>query len=86
MSDRLELHRRSTALERLLPTPERVLFAKMSERADSDSPYAGALLQWLRRGSTSELRDLCEPFGRYWRDLQFANAVDGLDSLRLRAA
>lgn len=60
---------------------DRALFAKMQERADADVEYRAQLSTWLRRGSTLELRDLAAPFGSYWSDLNFANAVDGLDSV-----
>jgi len=64
---------------------DRALFATMMERADHDSAYAGELAVWLKRGSTLRLRDLVKPFGDYWRNLDFANVVDSLDSLRAKA-
>lgn len=63
---------------------ERSLLAKMVEKAERDTTYRAALMVWFRRGSTLRLRELTEPFGNYWRDLGFANVVDGLDSARAR--
>lgn len=59
---------------------ERALFAKMVERAEAAPEYKEQLVFWLSKGSTLLLRDLSKPFGSYWRDLAFANLVDGIDS------
>lgn len=58
----------------------RALFAKMEERAEGSAEYAAGFLVWLRHGSTLRLRELVVPFGDYWRDLEFANTVDYLDT------
>lgn len=66
-------------------TPARVIFLKMVERAEAVEAYGKELREWLD-GKTSaiELRDLSKPFGDYWSDLDFSNAVDDLDSTSLR--
>lgn len=74
-------HNTERAFYGLLPTPGRVLFAKMQERADADTAFSAALTGWLvGNGKTLALRDLAKPFGNYWRDLAFSNAVDDLDT------
>ena len=30
--------------------------------------------------STRYIREICEPFGRYWSDIKHANMVDGIDT------
>lgn len=71
--------------QRLRNGYENALFAKMVERAEHNPAYHASLSSWLSgRGKTLALRDLAEPFGNYWRNLGFANVVDGLDSASAR--
>lgn len=73
--------------EKLRSGYERALFAKMVERAERDAAYSERMSSWLGgRGKTLALRELAEPFGDYWRNLAFANVVDGLDAASARRA
>lgn len=46
--------------------------------------YACELDRYITRGSTLELRELVKPFGDYWKDRDFFNLVNGIDSAHHR--
>src|SRR3546814_8031520 len=59
---------------------EVALYTKMVELAGRDPEYDKRFQQYIREGSTLELRELARPFGQYWKDLDFFNIVTGIDS------
>ncbi len=56
------------------------LLREMMIKAEHDADYDKRLRRWFTHGGTLLLRDLAESFGSYFKDLAFANTVDGLDS------
>lgn len=62
---------------------EVALYTKMVELAGRDPEYDKRFQQYIREGSTLELRELARPFGQYWTDLAFFNIVTGIDSAHL---
>src|SRR3546814_10914627 len=65
---------------------EVALYTKMVELAGRDPEYDKRFQQYIREGSTLELRELARPFGQYWKDLDFFNIVTGIDSAHLHFA
>jgi hypothetical protein len=55
----------------------------MVAKATEEAGYAAELTAWMNDGSTIALRKLAEPFGKYWDDLKYMNAVDTIDSAHL---
>src|SRR3546814_12169823 len=47
---------------------EVALYTKMVELAGRDPEYDKRFQQYIREGSTLELRELARPFGPYWKD------------------
>ena len=62
------------------PHMVRDILDKMIDKAAKERDYAAAFAKWLEDGSTTELRTLAEPFGDYWKDLEYSNIVDTIDS------
>ena len=59
----------------------------MDQKARASRKYRRELDAWLAgETSTLGLRRLCRPFGDYWNDLSFSNAVDHIDSASLIAS
>lgn len=64
---------------------EHKLLDKMiAHAADDNLVYACELDRYVTRGSTLELRELVKPFGDYWKDRDFFNLVNGIDSAHHR--
>lgn len=63
-----------------------VLLKKMVEKAEQETEYNKNFCEYiLGRGQTLKLRELAKPFGGYWEDMDFLNAVDSIDSAKLLA-
>ncbi len=60
-----------------------LLFTKVVEKARGDIDYRLKLANWMSMPSTVELRNLVEGFGDYWKDRDFQNDVDEIDSASL---
>ena len=71
----------------LLKNDEEItLYTKMVERAGRDPDYDKRFQDYIRQGSTLELRELARPFGEFWSDLAFSNVVCGIDSAHLHVS
>src|SRR3546814_9951397 len=65
---------------------EVALYTTMVELDGRDPEYDKRFQQYIREGSTLELRDLARPLGQYWKDLDFFNIVPDLDRAHLHFA
>jgi len=56
------------------------LLEKLIYRAEQTQEYEQSLINTLAKFDTIAFRKFCEPIAFYWKSLDCANAVDGIDS------